>query len=160
MGFAEEVQQGQRIAPQPEPGNGTHTGPRQVRVMAEGLAGGRVAHMHLDDGAGDGRNGVAQGDGRVAEGTPIEDDAVGRETDLMQLVDEGALVIALEIAQLMLRKLRCQALEEGIKRNVSVNLALTQTGEVQVGPVDDDDSHAAKYARMASTMRPAALPSP
>lgn len=128
--------------------------------MAEGLAGGRVAHVHLDNGAGDGRNGIAQGDGGMAKGATVQYDTVCREADLMELVDEGTLVVALEIAQLMLGKLRRQALKEGVKRDISVNLTLAQAGQVQVGPVDDDDSHAAKYARMASTMRPAALPSP
>lgn len=128
--------------------------------MAEGFAGGRITHVDLDDGAGDGRNGIAQGDGGMAKGTPIQDDTVCREADLMQLVDEGALVVALEIAQLMLRKLGGQALKEGVKGDVSVNLTFAEAGQIQVRPVDDDDSHAAKYARMASTMRPAALPSP
>lgn len=128
--------------------------------MAEGLARGRVAHVYLDDGAGDGGYGIAQGDGGVAECAAVQYDTIGREAYFVKFVDKGPLVIALEIAQLMLGELGCQALKEGVKGHISVNLTLAQAGQIQVGPVDDDDSHAAKYARMASTMRPAALPSP
>ena len=73
-------------------------------MVAELLALVHVADVHLHHGAFDGADAVEQGYGRVGVGSRIEHDAVGGEANLLHLVDELALDVALIVAQFHFRK--------------------------------------------------------
>jgi hypothetical protein len=52
--------------------------------------------VHLDDGAGEGRHGVAQGDRGVGEGSRVDDNGVVGAVVGREVGAQGAFVVGLE----------------------------------------------------------------
>ena len=97
--------------------------------------------MHLDDGDADGADAVGQGDGSVGIGSRVHHHGVKLSIGLLQLVDEAAFMIGLVVNELMLRELRFEMLEMGLKRGAAVNLGLSLAEQVEVGAVENEDFH-------------------
>src|SRR6202000_53697 len=100
-----------------------------------------IADMHFDDGRLDGGDRIADGYRGMGIAAGIQEDAVGRESGPLQLVDQFAFDIALKIAEgdggiffLQLRKV----LIEGL---TAINLRLARPKQIQIRPVDDGDVH-------------------
>ena len=97
--------------------------------------------MHLDDGYADATDAVGQGDGSVGIGSRIHHHAIKLSVSLLQLVDEAALVVGLVVVQLVLRESRPKRFKIGLERNRAVDFRLAFAQKVEVGSVDNEDSH-------------------
>lgn len=130
---------GEGVGAQAEAGNGAQAGGRQERRMADGLARGDVADVHLDDGQRERADAVGQGQARVGVGARVERDAlraVGARG--LQAVDQRAFRVALVVRQLHVR-IACAERGEAllhVLRAVDRGFALAQ--QVQVGAVQDE----------------------
>ena len=65
--------------------------------MTELLALVHIGDVNLNDGSGDGTDGIMESYAGVRIGTCVKDDAVSGEAHFMQLVDKGTFVVALVI---------------------------------------------------------------
>ena len=97
--------------------------------------------MHLHHWRGDGADAVAEGHTRMRIASSVEDDAVGGESHLLELVDELALDVRLEIIYLDDRIAQAQSFEIVVERSVPVDVRFALSQEIEVRPVDNDDIH-------------------
>ena len=95
--------------------------------------------MNLYDRRCDGADGIVESYAGVGVGTGIEDDAIDGEAHLMEFVDEGALMIALEIVYLHVGVLRPQLLQIVIEGASTIDVGFAAAEEVEVGTVEDED---------------------
>ena len=118
-------------------------------MVAEGFPLVDVADVDLDDRRFDARYGVGQGDAGVGEGPGVEDDAVVSKADLVELIDQLALVVALEVLQrhVVLYELALEVDHEILKGVLAVDLRLALAEQVEVGAVDDDDAEHVRGGR-------------
>ena len=65
-----------------------------------------ITDMHFDNWCGNGSHGVGNCNGGMAVGAGVQHNAVDLSGSLVQPVDEGAFVIALEVVQLDIAKAR------------------------------------------------------
>ena len=110
--------------------------------MAERLARVDVADVNLDDGGGDGGNGIGDGHRRVGVAAGVEHDAAVVKAHLLQPVHDFALDVALEDVDGVLREKGYQFLKVLVERTVAVDLGFATAHEVQVRTIDDVDDHA------------------
>ena len=103
------------------------------------LTGIDIADMHLDDGSGDGGDGIVDGHAGVAVAPGVEDDALGGEPHLVQAVDNLTLDVALVVAYLYIRKTPSECVHHLLHSGVSIDGRLALAGEVQIRSVDDFD---------------------
>jgi hypothetical protein len=85
--------------------------------------------------------GVAERDARVGEPARVDEEAVGRAAGALDLVDQLALVVGLDRAELRARRL-CLRREAGLdlgQGRPPVDLGLPGTQEVQVRAVERED---------------------
>ena len=121
--------------------------------MAELLALVDIGDVYLYDGRRDGADGIVEGDAGVGVGAGVEDDAVGRESYLVELVDEVALVVALEVGELHSGVLGTELGEVVVEAASAVDAGLTGAEEVEVGTVDDEIFHISEIKMMDQRVR-------
>ena len=114
---------------------------RQQRLVAERFALVDIADMHLHHWRGDAADAVAEGYTGVRIASSVEDDAIGGEPHLLELVDELALDVRLEIIYLDERIARAQVFEIVVEGSVPVDVRFALSQEIEVRPVDNDDIH-------------------
>lgn len=112
---------GQAIARQTEPHDDALAHAAEHRLVAKGLALIEVADVHLDHRCRNGTDAVVQGDARVAVTTSIEHHTIAVKAHRLQLVDELALDIALEIIYLHVGELCTQGRQIALKRAVAID---------------------------------------
>ena len=78
--------------------------------------------MHLDHRRSYALDSVGYGERRVGVRSCVQHNAVDGESRLVQLVDDAALVVALEIVDFVLRECLAQLLEVAVEITVSVYL--------------------------------------
>ena len=106
--------------------------------MAELLAAMHVGYVHLNHRRAHRLDAVGKRDAGVGVGTGIQHNAVVVEADALNFVDESALVVALEIAQLHLwREAFAQAFEVAFKSSVAIYARLSCAQEVEVWSIYD-----------------------
>ena len=103
------------------------------------LAGIDVADVDLDDGRGDGGNGIVDGHAGVAVAAGVEDDAVGGEAHLMEAVDEFPLDVALVVDDFYVKELLPKAVNHFLHGGMSIDGRLALARKVKVRSVDDFD---------------------
>lgn len=109
--------------------------------MSEVLAGIDVGDVDFDDGddVSDGGDGIAECHGGVAEPAGIDDDAPGRQLvveRLVDIVDEGALVVGLEPLEVGVGHSGLHLSSDGIEAACAVYFGLSLSQQVEVGTVD------------------------
>ncbi len=109
--------------------------PAQQAFLAKFLAGGQVAQVHLNHGRGNGGHSIGQGNAGVGVGPGIEHDAMVGEAYFVQLIEQGALVVRLEVRELQIGKSRFQLGEKIIKRASTVDARLATAQQVQIGAI-------------------------
>ena len=108
--------------------------------MAELLALVDVRDVDLDHGRIDGPDAIGQSNARVGVGTGIQHDAIDVESHLLQLVDECAFVVALEIANLgHALELGAQTVHALFHGLPAVDVGFAPPQQIQVWPVDNHD---------------------
>ena len=112
---------GQAIARQTESHDDALAHAAEHRLVAKGLALIEVADVHLDHRCRNGTDAVVQGDARVAVAACIEHHTIAVKAHRLQLVDEFALDIALEIIYLHVGELCTQGRQIALKRAVAIN---------------------------------------
>jgi hypothetical protein len=130
---------GQTIAVEAEAADDTAAGSADAAVVAELLALVDIGDVYLYDRRRDGTDSIVEGDAGVGVGTRVEHNAVGRESHLMELVDEGALVVALEIGELHVGVLLAQFFKVCFKGASAVDARLAATQKIEVGTVENKD---------------------
>ena len=103
------------------------------------LTGEDVADMHLDDGSGDGGDGIVDGHTSMAVATRIKHYAVGSEAHLMEAVDEFPLDVALVVADFYVKELLPKAVNHFLHGGMSIDGRLALARKVKVRSVDDFD---------------------
>ena len=98
---------------------------------------GYVGNVYFDGGNAHGLDGIKQRDAGVSVGAGIDDDAVGIAIGLLDAVDQGALVVALEKID---RNAPCLGVRGDFLQEVAVGLAavdprLADPKHIQVRPV-------------------------
>ena len=136
--------QRQTVAVETEAADDATAGGADEAVVAELLALVDIGDVDLDDGSRDGTDGIVKGHTGVGVGTGVEDDTIGCEAYLVELVDEGTLVVALEIGELHMGVLGTQLLQIVFKGAGAVDARLAAAEEVEVGTVEDDIFHVPK----------------
>jgi len=131
----------QPVSLQPKSADDTPAMRRRVGMLSERLAGVHITDVYLHHRGSDGSHRVGQRNGRVRVGARVEDDAVYRKPDFVELVDECAFVVTLKKGDVELRKICLQLQEERIKSSVSVHLRFPLAEEVEVGSVEDVNVH-------------------
>lgn len=107
--------------------------------MSVGLALGDVGDVHFYDGSGNEFDGICEGDGGVGICGGVEYDAVCGEADGLELVDESAFAIGLEVGEVELGEFRAQGLQVVFEGESSVEGGGSSVEEVEVGAVNDPE---------------------
>lgn len=84
---------------------------------------------------------IADGHRGMGVAAGIEDNTINRKTYALYFINQFTFHIALKIAQFMRRIPLLQGCEIGIKVLATVDVNLTFSKKIQVGPVDDRDFH-------------------
>src|SRR5690606_13703620 len=139
----DEVADGEVVARRTEAGDHARADGRTDECLPEALARVHVREMHFDHRHADGRDGVAQGEGRVAVGRRVEHDARRPvRARLVERVDQVALVVVLAEGEGHLRERRAQPALQVAEANEAVDVRLARAEQVEVGAVEDEDAHA------------------
>ena len=100
-----------------------------------------IADVYFYHRGRDGTNGIGQGDRSMGQRARVEHDAVGRKPNVVQVIEQGTLMVALEINEFDAQKSRLQLTKKRLKRLASINIWLAPAQKVEVGAVDDVDGH-------------------
>lgn len=84
-----------------------------------------VRDMHFDDGDADGTDAVGDGDGSVGVGTRVHHHGIILSVSCLQLVDQHAFVVGLEIGELMLGKALAELRQVFAERKIAINFGFT-----------------------------------
>ena len=110
-------------------------------MMAELLALVHIGDMYLYARAFHAADAILQGNAGVGVGTRIEHYAIVGEAYFLQLVDKLALDVALIVFYFYLWKPLSERCKAVFHRLLSIDAGFARSQEVEVGAVDDDDSH-------------------
>ena len=141
MGETEQCFYGQSIDVHAEPRDRSDTSGGDHGGVAKVLAGGHVAQMDLYDWCADGSDGVKQSDTGVGVGCRIEDDAIVTGCCVLKTVYQCALMVALKVFYFYLWKPLSERCKAVFHRLLPIEVGFACAQEVEVGAVDDDDSH-------------------
>src|SRR5581483_3646961 len=151
---------GEAVAGAAEPGDGAGGDGGDHRGAAPRLAGGGVGQVDLDDDSIVGGQGVGQGVGVVGESARIEDDGRRPAPGAVDGVDQGALVVRLEVFDLVAGG--GGRLPGGghvvVERGLPVDPGLPLPEEVEVGARQHEDQLGRHHPR--SSRSAAATPKP
>ena len=141
VGETEQRLYGQSIDVHAEPCDRSDTSGGDHGAAAEVLAGGHVAQMDLHDWCADGADGVEQSDTGVGVGCRIEDDAIVAGCCVLKAIYQCALMVALKVFYLYLWKPLSERCKAVFHRLLPIDVGFARSQEVEVGAVDNDDSH-------------------
>ena len=110
-------------------------------MVAKCLALMNIRDVNLNNRALQRADTVVQGYGSVGVGTGIEHDTVTTETNLLHLVNQLTLDIALVIGYLDIRIAGLKLRQILVKRRRTVNAWFPGTQEIQIRTIDDLDFH-------------------
>ena len=100
-----------------------------------------VGDVYFDHFRLDGSYGITDGDGGMCVAAGVEDDAIVREAAFVQLVDELAFHVALEIIEMDVREEVLQFREVFLERIATVDIRFAPAEQVEVRSVENEDSH-------------------
>ena len=80
--------------------------------------------MHFDDGDADGTDAVGDGDGSVGVGTRVHHHGIILTVSCLQLVNQDAFVVGLEIGNLMLRESLAELRQVFFEREMTIDFWL------------------------------------
>ena len=109
--------------------------------VAELLAGRDIGDMNLDNGGGDGCNGIAQGNRTMGIASAIEHHAIVVAGGLLQRVDQLPFVVGLEVVDLVVGQRSTQLGKVCLEGEASVDGALALPLQIEVGAVQDQNFH-------------------
>ena len=136
--------QGMAVAFDALAGHRGKTGLAHEGDLAKVLARGHVGDVDLHARKAHGLERVKDGDARVRVGRRVHDDAVVDAQGLLDGVDDGALVIGLEVVARLKPQLTAGRLDEGAQGGVvlaAVDGGLANAEHVDVGTVDNECFH-------------------
>ena len=116
------------------------------------LAGGNIAEMHFDHGHGYGSYGIGYGKGCVGVGSGVKHYSIrpaGSVACLMQTVDNGAFVVALEEVDFHTSgPASLQVGKDVGEGRVAIDICLPQACEIQIRTIDyKNPAHITSYVR-------------
>jgi hypothetical protein len=114
----------------------------EVAVVSEGLSRVNVGHMQLDKGNVNSQQRIANHDRGMSEAPGVDDDGIHAfGTSLLYTVDNGALMVGLEISKLDVQAFRpgVGETEDILQGRAAVEMRLAGSKKVEVRPVDDED---------------------
>ena len=97
--------------------------------------------MHLDDGDADGADAVGQGDGGVGIAARVHHYGIVLSVGLLQLVNQNAFVVGLELRNLVLWKTLAELHKILFKGEASVDFRFALAQKVKVRAVENEDFH-------------------
>ena len=84
-----------------------------------------VGDMHFDDGDADGTDAVGDGDGSVGIASWVHHHGIILTVSCLQLVDQDAFVVGLEIGELMLGETLTELRQVFVERKIAINFGFT-----------------------------------
>lgn len=129
------------VTRQPQSFKAFYAGLSRVGMPPVRLALRDVGNMHLHHGDAYGADAVGQGDGSVGVATGVHHHAVILVVGLLQLVDQYAFMVRLEIGDLVLGKAAAELFKIGLERHRAVDFRFALAQKVEVGAVEDEDFH-------------------
>src|ERR1700694_5256479 len=149
-----QVLHGEQVAAAAEAGDHPERRPGGDAGVAEGLAAREeVGEVDLDDGHVERSQAVIEGVGVVAQRGRVDDHAQRARRLLLEAVDQLALAVALEEADLPAQLLgaRVDHRLDGGQRPAAVDLGLAGSQRIEVGAVGDDHPSGCAHALSIST---------
>src|SRR5690606_34459970 len=141
ISFGAECTRGEFVSHQTHSRNDTAGMRCDKGFVSESFARKNVRNMDFDDRRRDSCNCISDSYRCMCVSGGVENDAVAIKSGLLNFADEFSLDIALEIIKLGIRELSFYLIEVIFKRFGSVNFRFTLAQQIEVGPVDDRNSH-------------------
>ena len=101
------------------------------------LALANVGDVHLNHRNADGPDAIGQGDGSVGIASGVHHHPVVNAVGFLEFVDQITFMVRLVIVQFHLGEIPTHGFKMLFKRNVSVDLWLTSSQQIEIGTVDD-----------------------
>ena len=104
-----------------------------------------VGDVHLNHGDADGADAVGEGDGSMGIASRIHHHGIILTVSFLQLVNQDAFMVGLEIGDFVLRKTLAKLRQIVFKGKSAVDFRLTFAEKVKVGTVENEDFHDIAY---------------
>lgn len=110
-------------------------------MMAIRLAFCDVGNVDLDDRDANGADAIGQGDGGVGIASGVHHHGVELTVGLLQLIDQHAFVVGLEIDNFMLCETLTELRQIVFEGDITIDFRLALAEKIEVGTVEDEDFH-------------------
>ena len=129
------------IAFQSKSHNAFHAGLACKGMTAVRLTFCDVGDVDLNDRDADGADAIGQGDGGMGIASRVHHHGVELPIGILQFVDQHAFMVGLEIGDFVLGETFAELWQIVFEGDIAIDFGLALAEEVEVGAVEDEDSH-------------------